>query len=100
MVAQQGIREAHVALAVHHGGMVMVDAIREFRRWAEVAVADIKMAECLDIVVDAVVVRLAFLEFVGTFHLHDVHLVVIAPKAVDWVAFNTTHSELIDTRLY
>ena len=65
MVAQQEIREAHIAFTVHHGGMVMVDAIREFRRWAEVAVADIKMAECLnvDIVVDAVVARLAFLKF-------------------------------------
>ena len=88
MVAQKEVREAHVAFAVHHGGMVVVDAIGEFRRWPKVAITHIKVAKSwlVDIVVNAVVARLAFFEFVGTLHLNDVHLVVIAPQAVDGVA--------------
>ena len=68
--------------------MVVIDAVGEFRRRAEMAVAHVKMAEPWheDIIVDAVVTCLTFLEFVRARHLHDVHLVIVAPQTVDGVA--------------
>ena len=49
MIAQQEVREAHVAFAVHHGGMVVVDAIRELGSWSEMSVTHVKVAESLDV---------------------------------------------------
>ena len=44
VIAQQKVREAHVAVAVHHGGMVVVDTIGELGSRSEVAVADVEVA--------------------------------------------------------
>ena len=90
MIAQEEIWEAHLSYPVHHRGVVVVYPIREVRCWPEVAVAHIEVAESLvvDVIIDAVVTGLAFLEFVGAFHLDDIHLVVIAPKSVDRITIH------------
>ena len=56
VVAQQEVRGPS-RLTVHHGGMVVIDAVGEFRRRSEMAVAHVEMAEPpnVDIIVDAVV---------------------------------------------
>jgi len=45
VIAQEEVREAHFALNVEHRRMVMVDAVGEFWRGAEVAVAYVKVAQ-------------------------------------------------------
>ena len=67
--------------------MIMVDTIGEFRCWPKMAVTHIEVPESfdIDVIVYAIVARFAFLEFVGTLHLDDVHVVVITPKSVDRV---------------
>ena len=75
--------------------MVVVNAIREFWGWTEMAVANIEVAQARDVlvIVDPVVSRFTRFELVGAFHLHDVHLVVIAPKAVDGISIHTNAND-------
>ena len=90
MIAQQEIWKAHVTFPIHHRRVIVVNSIREIRCWPEVAIAYIEVAETLDVdvIIDTVVASLAFFEFVGAFHLDDIHLAVIAPKSVDRITIH------------
>ena len=72
-VADEEVWEAHITLTVHHGGVVMVDAVWEVRCRPKVTVADVQVAQTVDVlvVVNAVVSCLAIFEAIGGRHLFN-----------------------------
>ena len=66
-VADEEVWEAHVALTVHHRGVVMVDAVWEIWCRSKVTVADVQVTQAFDVlvIVNAVVSCLAGFEAIG-----------------------------------